>query len=80
MNIIAIYLIIKEIYSIKLYRTQVRLRFVPRNKRIKGQYLYKGSKERMTGAYYISKGAARRVIDYVKRINVTDRLIGYMLY
>lgn len=42
-----------------------RLRFVPRSQRVKGKYLYKGSKDRMAGAYYISNGAARRIMDYV---------------
>lgn len=42
-----------------------RLRFVPRSQRVRGKYLYKGSKDRMTGAYYISNGAARQIMDYV---------------
>lgn len=42
-----------------------RLRFVPRSQRVKGKYLYKGTKDRMTGAYYISNGAAKRIIDYL---------------
>lgn len=42
-----------------------RLRFVPRSRRVKGRYVYKGTKDRMAGAYYISNGAAMKVINYV---------------
>lgn len=44
-----------------------RLRFVPRSNRIPGKYLYKGDRDRMAGAYYISKGAAQQVMDYVEQ-------------
>ncbi|MCM1291027.1 MAG: glycosyltransferase family 25 protein [Prevotella sp.] len=42
-----------------------RLRFVPHSKRIHGQVLYRGDRDRMTGCYYIDKNAARILIDEV---------------
>ncbi len=42
-----------------------RLRFVPRSKRIKGQVLYEGDRDRMAGAYYISRECARYMLAYV---------------
>lgn len=43
-----------------------RLRFVPRSKRIKGTVLYKGDRDRMTGAFYINKEAAKLLIKYAE--------------
>lgn len=42
-----------------------RLRFVPRSRRVKGKYLYKGTKDRMAGAYYISNSAAGSIMNYI---------------
>lgn len=54
-----------------------RLRFIPRSQRIKGQYLYKGDKDRMTGAYYISRGAAEEIMNYVAK-NKCERPIDLL--
>lgn len=54
-----------------------RLRFIPRSQRVKGQYLYKGDKDRMTGAYYISRGAAEQIMNYVAK-NKCERPIDLL--
>lgn len=54
-----------------------RLRFVPRSQRRAGKYIYKGDKDRMAGAYYISNGAARQVMEYVAA-NKCDRPIDLL--
>lgn len=43
-----------------------RLRFVPRSQRRKGQYLYRGDRDRMAGAYFINRQAAQMILDEVK--------------
>lgn len=43
-----------------------RLRFVPRSKRIKGTVIYKGDRDRMTGAFYINREAAKLLIEYAE--------------
>lgn len=43
-----------------------RLRFVPRSRRKKGTVIYKGDRDRMTGAYYINAAAARLIVDYAR--------------
>lgn len=43
-----------------------RLRFIPRSKRVKGTYLYRGDRDRMAGAYYINKNAAEMILYEVK--------------
>lgn len=54
-----------------------RLRFVPRSERVRGKYLYEGKKDRMAGAYYITKAAAKVIVDYVKS-NKFDRPIDLL--
>lgn len=42
------------------------LLLVPRSKRRKGKYLYKATRDRFAGCYYISKEAARAIINFVE--------------
>lgn len=51
-----------------------RLRFVPRSRRKKGIVIYKGDRDRMTGAYYINAAAARLIVDYARNHKI-DRPI-----
>lgn len=51
-----------------------RLRFVPRSIRKKGKVLYKGDRDRMTGAYYVNAPGAHLIIEYA-RTNKIDRPI-----
>lgn len=43
-----------------------RLRFVPRSTRKKGKVIYKGDRDRMAGAYYINKKAAKLLLEYAE--------------
>lgn len=43
-----------------------RLRFIPRSKRQKGKVIYKGDRDRMTGAFYINRECAQLLIDYAE--------------
>lgn len=51
-----------------------RLRYVPASKRIKGQVLYPGEKDRFTGIYYITAEAAKAVLDYVYEHKLNEPL------
>lgn len=44
-----------------------RLRFVPRSRRRKGQYLYAGDRDRFTGALYVNSEAARIILDEAEK-------------
>lgn len=53
-----------------------RLRFVPRSKRIKGKVLYRGDRDRFTGALYINRAGANAILaDAVE--NKLDRPIDH---
>lgn len=41
------------------------LRFVPGSQRRKGKHLYRAARDRFAGCYYLSHGAARKIMDYV---------------
>lgn len=41
------------------------LRFVPGSQRRKGKHLYRAARDRFAGCYYLSRGAARLIMDYV---------------
>jgi len=43
------------------------LQFVPRSQREKGRMLYPGNKDRMAGAYFINKHAAKAILDCLRR-------------
>lgn len=43
-----------------------RLRFIPHSKRKKGVVIYKGDRDRMTGAYYINNRAAKLILHYAE--------------
>lgn len=43
-----------------------RLRFVPRSQRRKGQYLYRGDRDRMAAAYFINRNAAQAILAEAK--------------
>ncbi len=43
------------------------LHFVPRSKRVKGQYLYENKKDRFAGAYYCIRRAAEHITEYVDK-------------
>lgn len=49
-----------------------RLRFIPRSQRKAGQTLYKGDRDRMTGAYYITANGADAILDYVKKNKLSE--------
>ena len=44
-----------------------RLRFVPRSRRRKGQYLYAGDRDRFTGALYVNSEAAHIILDEAEK-------------
>ena len=48
-----------------------RLRFVPRSARQKGKYLYRGDKDRMAGAYFISRKAASDLLNYAAEYKIS---------
>lgn len=43
-----------------------RLRFIPRSKRKKDTVIYKADRDRMTGAFYINRAAARLLTEYAE--------------
>lgn len=46
---------------------ETRLRYVPRSKRRKGQYLYAGDRDRFAGAVYINSAAARAILSEAEK-------------
>lgn len=43
------------------------LMLVPRSQRVKGQVVYRASRDRFAGCYYLNKKAAQVIMDYVKK-------------
>jgi len=46
---------------------ETRLRYVPRSKRRKGQYLYTGDRDRFAGAIYINAAGARVILEEAEK-------------
>lgn len=49
-----------------------RLRFIPRSQRKAGQVLYKGDRDRMAGAYYITAKGAKAILEDVERNKLSE--------
>ncbi len=57
-----------------------RMRWVPRSKRVKGIHLYLGDKDRMAGAYYITFGTAKRILELITLNKLSLPIDGFHEY
>lgn len=55
----------RDLENILISFEDSNLSFVPRSQRVKGLHLYKGSRDRFAGCYYISNVCARQIMQYV---------------